>query len=158
MGIISRTIRDSHEHTPPLSADITIAPASPDRLQAVLELWERVPGRSSVAEDEHVLRTLLEGDAEALLVAARDGELVGSLVAVWDGWRGNLYRLAVHPHHRRKGIALALVRAGEARLRGLGARRITALVERDDPAAMGFWRAAGYEPDESIARLVRTWR
>jgi ribosomal protein S18 acetylase RimI-like enzyme len=135
-----------------------IRSADPGDFGAVLALWQQVPGRGSVTEDEAALAALLEQDGDALLVVEREGQLVGSLVAVWDGWRGNLYRLAVHPHHRREGIAAALVRRGEERLRELGARRITALVERDDPAAMKFWRDAGYEHDAAAARLVRTWR
>jgi ribosomal protein S18 acetylase RimI-like enzyme len=137
---------------------VEVRPARESELTEVLELWAQVPGRASVAEDLGVLRRLRRRDLEALLVAERDGRLVGSLVAVWDGWRGNMYRLAVHPDDRRKGVAAELVRRGEERLRALGARRITALVERDDPAAMEFWRAAGYEHDADAARLVRTWR
>jgi ribosomal protein S18 acetylase RimI-like enzyme len=41
-------------------------------------------------------------------VAEGDGEIVGALIAAWDGWRGNMYRLAVREGHRREGIGLAL--------------------------------------------------
>ena len=41
------------------------------------------------------------------------GAIVGALIAAWDGWRGNMYRLAVDKGHRREGIGLALTRAGE---------------------------------------------
>ena len=91
----------------------------------------------------------------ALLVAERDGETVGALIATWDGWRGNMYRLAVHDGHRRQGIGLALIQAGETYLRQRGARRVTALVAFDDREAGGFWAAAGYPPDEEIGRRVR---
>jgi hypothetical protein len=37
-----------------------------------------------------------------------------------------------------------------------GARRITALVEKDHPGAMSFWEAVGYGVDERIVRRVRT--
>jgi ribosomal protein S18 acetylase RimI-like enzyme len=40
---------------------------------------------------------------------------VGTLVAAWDGWRGNMYRLAVLPEHRRAGIGRELVDAGYER-------------------------------------------
>jgi ribosomal protein S18 acetylase RimI-like enzyme len=91
----------------------------------------------------------------ALLVAERDGEIVGTLIAAWDGWRGNMYRLAVREGRRREGIGIALTRAGEDYLRGRGARRVTALVAYDDEGAGGFWEAAGYPSDREIGRRVR---
>jgi ribosomal protein S18 acetylase RimI-like enzyme len=69
--------------------------------------------------------------------------------------RGNMYRLVVLGEHRRRGIGLALVRAGEEHLRRQGASRITALVAYEDEAASAFWQSAGYPQDREIGRRVR---
>jgi ribosomal protein S18 acetylase RimI-like enzyme len=90
-----------------------------------------------------------------LLVAESDRQVVGVLIAGWDGWRGNVYRLAVLPSHRRQGIARQLVDAGHERLRAQGARRVTALVGGEEGAAHGVWRAVGYQRDEFVHRFVR---
>lgn len=88
-------------------------------------------------------------------MAESDGEIVGTLIAGWDGWRGNMYRLAVDEGHRRRGIGIALTRAGEEYLRDRGARRATALVAFEDDAAGSFWESAGYPRDLEIGRRVR---
>jgi ribosomal protein S18 acetylase RimI-like enzyme len=88
-------------------------------------------------------------------VAEVGGQVVGSVIGTFDGWRGNIYRLAVHPDHRRQGIARALVAEVEKMLVEQGARRITALVEKDHPWSMNFWEAVGYRVDERIVRRVR---
>jgi ribosomal protein S18 acetylase RimI-like enzyme len=122
----------------------------------VLELW--AAGRSAVAttrDDEEVIERLLGADPEAVLVAEHEGTVIGALIAGWDGWRGNMYRLAVAPEHRRRGIASRLVSAGERRLRGSGARRVTALIGSEDRIAQSLWRAVGYERDPGVARFVR---
>lgn len=123
---------------------------------AVLGLWSQARSEHASAADriDDVERLVADSPA-ALLVAERDGEIVGALIAAWDGWRGNMYRLAVHEEHRRRGIGLALVRAGEDYLRQRGAGRVTALVAFDDEAAGGFWDAGGYPRDEEIGRRVR---
>jgi len=96
----------------------------------------------------------MEDQAEALLVAEVDDEIVGVLIAAWDGWRGNMYRLAVRPDQRRRGIGQALVEEGERRLRARGARRITALVN-DDVIARASWVAYGYRNDLNVERHVK---
>ncbi len=101
------------------------------------------------------IERLFEHAPDSLLVALVDGKVVGAVIAAWDGWRGAVYRLAVLPSHRRRGLALTLVRAGEERLRALGAPRISALVGRGNEPAERFWVAAGYARDESVGRFVR---
>jgi ribosomal protein S18 acetylase RimI-like enzyme len=100
------------------------------------------------------LHVLLDTDPQALLVADTSGEVVGSLIVAWNGWRGSFYRLTVRPDHRRRGLATRLVREGETRLRKRGAARLDAIVASDDAAAMSFWGAAGYEHQHSRSRFV----
>lgn len=123
----------------------------------VLALWARArSANASTPDTPEGLERLLADNAGALIVAERDGAVVGVVVAAWDGWRGNMYRLAVDPAHRRGGVALALVRAGEAHLAVRGARRVTALVAHEEDDAVGLWAAAGYVRDATIARFVRS--
>ncbi len=88
-------------------------------------------------------------------MAEHHGEIVGALIAAWDGWRGNMYRLAVLPLLRRQGIATLLVEAGHEHLRSKGARRVTALVAHAEKDAVRLWLSTGYERDEQISRFVR---
>jgi ribosomal protein S18 acetylase RimI-like enzyme len=132
-----------------------LRPGRPDDVEAVLDFWRRADASPSSTESADDVRGLLERDPDALIVAESGGEIVGTLVAGWDGWRATFYRLAVDPAHRRHGLATALVRAGEERLRALGARRIGAIVESHEPGAMAFWAAAGYELQSSRSRFVK---
>jgi ribosomal protein S18 acetylase RimI-like enzyme len=125
-----------------------------DDLNAVLELWSTSGAPTTVTDALQPLRVLLDADPQALLVADASGELVGSLIIAWNGWRGSLYRLTVRPDHRRRGLASRLVREGETRLRKRGAARLDAIVASDDAAAMSFWGAAGYERQLSRSRFV----
>jgi ribosomal protein S18 acetylase RimI-like enzyme len=88
-------------------------------------------------------------------VAEADDRVVGAVIAGWDGWRGNIYRLAIDREYRRRGIGLLLTRAAEGYLRDRGVGRVTALVAYDDAAAAAFWGSAGYPQDTQIGRRVR---
>ena len=136
---------------------VEVRPCRPDEVADVLALWDRCRSSHAVtADSSERVAQLVADDPEALLLAELDGELVGTVIGAWDGWRGNFYRLAVLPEHRRRGIGRQLVSAAEERLRGRGAPRITALVAFDDADATAFWEAAGYARDPVIGRMVRT--
>jgi ribosomal protein S18 acetylase RimI-like enzyme len=122
---------------------------------AILSLWSAAEVPSGVSDTPRGLAALLHSDGNALIVAESECQLVGTVIAGWDGWRGSFYRLAVHPSRRREGIATALLREGEGRLRERGALRLTAIVADDEPLALEFWRAAGYERQPNRVRFLR---
>jgi ribosomal protein S18 acetylase RimI-like enzyme len=134
---------------------VTIRPGRRDDLGAVLELWGAARSEHAVTEDtpERVARVIESG---SLVVAELDGAVVGGVIAAFDGWRGNFYRLAVAPAYRRRGIGRRLVAAGEELMHARGAPRVTALVAFDDAVARGFWASVGYDADPVMGRMVRT--
>jgi ribosomal protein S18 acetylase RimI-like enzyme len=109
---------------------------------------------------------LIEAQGGILLVATiddrgdrgdRDERIIGSVIGGWDGWRGNIYRLAVAPEHRRKGIARRLVAEISRELFAKGAMKLSALVEHEHQWAMDFWdsvRDLGYGRDPRFARYI----
>ncbi len=133
----------------------TIRTATPADIDAVLALWRAGSSHALVGMHDAGLQRLLARDGDALLVAEVQGVLAGSLIAAWDGWRGNSYRLVVDVDMRRKGLATALVREGERRLWGRGVERLTAIVAEEDAGARDFWIATGYECQAGRERFVR---
>jgi ribosomal protein S18 acetylase RimI-like enzyme len=123
---------------------------------AVLDLWrqaEAIPSRTDTLEE---LQRLVDENTGLFLVAEEADRLIGTIIGGWDGWRANVYRLAVLPEFRRRGVAGSLVAEVERRLRAKGARRVTALVVKSEDHAMAFWEAAGYDHDRRMARFVKT--
>ncbi len=136
-------------------SDWVIRTATEGDIEEVLELWVLAGSSPSVTDNHDGLSRLLRCDDEALLVAVSGSRLIGSLIATFDGWRASFYRLAVHPDHRRLGVASALLRSAEESLLGRGAVRLTAIAVDGDPLAIGFWQAVGYERQQKRARFVK---
>ena len=134
---------------------IALRPATHDDIAVVLTFWTAATAEPSSTDDARGIENLLASSPDALIVATDDGAIVGSVIAGWDGWRGTLYRLAVAPTHRRRGIATALVDDAEQRLRRRGARRMHLIVGNAGvPAAVDFWKSARYEPTDQL-RMVK---
>lgn len=141
-----------------MSSEIAIRPARNDELSAVLRLWQEAEVTPpSVTDSIEGLTTLINAPGAILLVATIDDRIVGSVIGGWDGWRGNIYRLAVTPEYRRRGIARRLVLEICTALFARGAERISALVEHEHRWAIDFWESLhdlGYELDPRFVRYI----
>jgi ribosomal protein S18 acetylase RimI-like enzyme len=134
---------------------IDIRPAAGRDIDAVLALWERA-AEPTTTDNADAVAALLGRDPGALLVADESGEIVGSVIAGWDGWRGSIYRLSVAPARRRQGLGRRLLGAAEDRLHGLGVHRMHAIVIGADDRAVTFWQTSGWEHQDARLRFVRS--
>ncbi|MGP0029541.1 MAG: GNAT family N-acetyltransferase [Acidimicrobiales bacterium] len=123
-------------------------------VEAVLRLWLEAGAAPSSTDDARSVHALIGHDPAALIVAEDDGRIVGSVIAGWDGWRGSIYRLAVAPSHRRRGLGSRLIAAARSRLSDAGAVRLQAIVVATDPVATGFWQASDWERQVHHLRFV----
>ena len=138
---------------------ITVRPCRPEECSTILELWQDAGSTQSVSDSIDALELTLQSDGELLLIAEYEGKVVGTVMGGWDGWRGNIYRLAVLPEYRRRGIGRQLVREIEKKIVSKGARKISILVEKSEDTAIAFWDAMKndeYRPDDRFIRYTKT--
>ena len=136
--------------------NLHIRHATPADIDTVLAFWREAAEGTSISDDRDGVARLVDRDPEALLLAERDGVLSGTVIAGFDGWRCHLYRLAVLPEHRRKGLAAQLVATAVVRARALGATRLDAMIVNSNEAAIGFWATVGFTLDTDDSRWCRT--
>ena len=139
---------------------VTLRRATYADVPAVLALWSRAAENDARPPDRaDLVGALLDRDPGALVVAVHadpgTDEVVGTIVAGWDGWRAHLYRLAVDPRHRGHGVGRRLLVAAEERLVALGATRLDAMVLDDNALGAALWRSAGYQRQDRWGRWVK---
>jgi [ribosomal protein S18]-alanine N-acetyltransferase len=98
----------------------------------------------SVAEE-------LTGQRRVALVACDPG-VVGYLVTAAAGDVVDLQRVAVHPEHRRRGVARALL---DAAVRKADAERMLLEVSELNQAALSFYAAEGFTEIDRRPRYYR---
>jgi ribosomal protein S18 acetylase RimI-like enzyme len=135
-----------------MTSPIEIRPYTSADEPAVVSLWREVfsddpPHHDPVASIG--LKTAIQG--ELFFVATRGGEVVGTIMAGFDGHRGWIYRVAVNPQHQRQGIGTALVRHAEAALVARGAPKINLQIRATNGQVVAFYEQLGYVVEERIS-------
>lgn len=135
---------------------VIIRNAAPADTEELIEFWARAGENGSRPADRpELVHRLIDRDPEAVLVAEIDGRIAATIVAGWDGWRANLYRLAVDPELRGRGLGRRMLGLAEDRLRALGAERFCAMVLDDNEVGQSLWTSADYTPQGEWSRWVK---
>ena len=119
---------------------------------AVVALWRQVLGYGAPHNDPDLAITKKTEVSDGLFfVAERDGVVVGTVMAGYDGHRGWIYSLAVKPEARGRGIGTQLIRRAEAALAKAGCVKVNLQVVEANRGVVEFYRKAGFAVEQRIS-------
>ena len=117
---------------------------------ALLRLWTDA-GLESMDAEEY--EALVSHPSTIVLMAEDDGAVNGAAIASFDGWRAQIYHVAVVEPMRHKGLARELMGAAEAELQASGARTIQVIVGRENAGGLALSYAMKYAPQEEVVLM-----
>ena len=104
----------------------------------VIELWKLcdlvVPWNVPTLD----IARKVDFQGEFFLIGEEDGRIVGSVMAGYDGHRGWINYLAVHPALRRSGLGRRLMNTAEVKLRAAGCPKINLQIRKDNLDAIAL--------------------
>lgn len=120
-------------------------------MSAVVDLWKLCDLTRPWNDPTKDITRKLTVQPELFLLAEQEGRIIGSVMAGYEGHRGWINYLAVHPDHRRAGLGRQLMAAAEKRLLSLGCPKINLQVRTSNAAAIGFYQSIGFAQDEVVS-------
>jgi ribosomal protein S18 acetylase RimI-like enzyme len=129
---------------------------SKDRVQ-VVELWQKVFGYETAHNEPNlaISKKIAKNDG-LFFVAIENSDVVGTIMAGYDGHRGWLYSVAVDPKIRLNGLGSSLVQHAEKALADLGCMKVNLQLLATNEATAAFYKSIGYsvEPRLSMGKLL----
>lgn len=130
----------------------SIRPFAESDRAAIVALWaEAFPSDPSHNVSTDMIDVKVTVQPELFLVAVIEGEVVGTVMAGFDGVRGWLHRLAVSMAARRHGVGTLLVRAAESGLAVMGCPKVNLQVRAANAEVIAFYESVGYAVEDLVS-------
>lgn len=136
---------------------MVIRPYHEDDEGQVIELWRQCGLTRPWNDPAKDIQRKLEIQPDMFLVGIIDDDVIGSVMAGYEGHRGWIYYLAVAPHAQHQGYGKRLMEHAEGLLREVNCPKINLLIRTDNVDAIEFYRGLDYSMDAVTAmgkRLV----
>ncbi len=127
-----------------------IRPFKLEDKESVVELWKICRLVRPWNNPEKDIERKLSVQSEMFLVLEIHGSIIGSVMAAYDGHRGVINYLAVHPGYQKKGYGKILMTHVEQELLKKGCPKINLLVRSDNLNVKRFYKGLHYEEQDDV--------
>ncbi|MBK9925820.1 MAG: GNAT family acetyltransferase [Anaerolineales bacterium] len=117
---------------------------------AVIGLWQITDIPLGRTDDQAGVIHKMERDPDLFLVGIENDVLVGAVMGTYDGRRGWINHLAIHPNYQGRGYGAAIVAQLEERLRKKGCQKLNLLIEPKNAKVQHFYETLDYQREELI--------
>jgi ribosomal protein S18 acetylase RimI-like enzyme len=137
-----------------IKLEVTIRAYNDADYSAVGEILDRAELVDPFRDNRECMARKIEKDPGSIFVATTlDGQVIGTVFTVSDGWAAFIFRLAVHPDFRGKvdgssgkSVGVLLMESAETRLRDQGARDVGITVNDEYTPLKSWYEQQGYKP------------
>lgn len=129
---------------------LDIRPFRPEDEAAVVDLWQRCALVVPQNNPHKDIAAKLAFQPDLFFVGELDGQVIASVMVGYEGHRGWVNYLAVHPDHQRRGLGRQLMAHAENILRDLGCPKLNLQVRETNLGVRGFYESLGFASDHVI--------
>ena len=119
---------------------------------SIIFLWKKVFDPQKPYNDpETSINMKTKQNDNLFFVAEEKNQIIGTIIAGFDGHRGWIYSLALHPQHRRKGVGTQLVKKAIRELKKLGCLKVNLQINSDNYEVAEFYKKNGFLIEDRIS-------
>ena len=121
----------------------------------VVDLWRACDLTRPWNDPDRDIDRVLSVSNGKLFLMVSNGKITGSVMTGYDGHRGSVYYLSVHPDLQGKDLGKRLMEHCEEYLRSLGCPKLNLNVRTTNLSVIGFYERLGYQKDDVVAMSRR---
>ncbi|MBQ3498114.1 MAG: GNAT family N-acetyltransferase [Clostridia bacterium] len=123
----------------------------PNDYDSMMTLWTSSPDIGVNPDDNKVyIEKFLARNPYTSFVAVENDEIIGTVMAGHDGYRGYIHHTCVSDNFRRNGIGALLVKAAVDALKAEGINKVFLVVFKTNENGNAFWEKQGFKIREDL--------
>ena len=130
---------------------LTIRPVAHEDTDAIINLWQLCGLTRPWNDPLKDIQRKLTYQPGLFIAGTIDNRVICTAMAGYDGHRGSVYYLAVHPEHQIQGIGQHMMKQVERSLTDLGCPKLNILIRTSNLSVQRFYEQQGYLRDEVIS-------
>ena len=123
----------------------------PSEEDAVVQLWTDCGLIVSWNNPHRDIQRKLKVRSDLFFIGCFEDHIIATVMVGYEGHRGWINYLAVHPKHQRKGIARQMMEQAESHLRADGCPKINLQVRSTNTEVIEFYKAIGFKFDDVVS-------
>jgi len=125
---------------------------------SIIDLWKNVFNPMDFHNDpENAFNMKSKHKDNLFFVAEENAQVIGTVIAGFDGHRGWIYSLAIKPEVRNKGIAKLLVKKAVEELKKLGCLKVNLQINSDNADVVDFYKKMGFQVEDRISMGMKLY-
>ncbi|MHC4224459.1 MAG: GNAT family acetyltransferase [Planctomycetota bacterium] len=135
-----------------------IRPYRPSDEAGVIELWRQCDLLVPWNDPNEDIARKAACQPDLFLVGEVEGRIAAVVMAGYEGRRGWINYLGVHPEFQGRGYGRRIMEEAEARLRALGCPKINVQIREKNRAVVAFYEHLGYATEALVSMGKRITR
>ncbi len=121
----------------------------------VIHLWDICDLTRPWNDPNKDIDRILSDQTGKLFILRKHNKVLGSVMVGYDGHRGSVYYLSVHPDYQKKSLGRMLMKHSEDYLLTLGCPKLNLMVRTSNLPVIEFYDQLGYRKDEVVVLSKR---
>lgn len=118
---------------------------------AVIALWETCGLTRPWNNPRLDIERKISQNDDGFIVVEKDGDIIACVMFGYDGHRGSVNYLAVHPDFQGKHLGRELMDYVETELTAQGCPKINLMVRSDNEQVLAFYQSLGYGVEQAVS-------
>ena len=136
-------------------SSLLIRPFQTEDEDALVALWKMCELTVPWNNPHKDIARKLQVQPELFLVGILDSNLIATVMGGYDGHRGWINFLAVHPDFRENGYGQGIMNSVETKIREMGCPKINLQIRTGNNKIISFYQILGFTNDHVVSRGKR---
>ncbi len=140
----------------PDHSHILISPMKFTDIPALQKLWKEVGFEFCYSDQHQEVEKMITQNPSLCLTLTSKEQIIGGVLGGFDGRRGWIHHLAIHPDYQKQGFGKLLMEEITDQFKALGVVKLKLEILKSNQTVIDFYQALGWDIRSDLTTMSHT--